>query len=252
TVATACEGMDAAVNLVGILSEFGAQQFEAVQAEGADTIAKAAAAAGVSTMVHVSAIGANADSDSVYAQTKAAGEAAVRAAIPAATILRPSVVFGPEDEFFNRFADLGRYAPALPLIDGGKNRMQPVYVGDVADAICKALTDPACAGQTYELGGPDVMTMKEIMEYTLEQAGQKRLLLPLPSVIASFKARFLELLPKPLLTRDQVKQLAHDNVVADGAKTLADFGITPTPVAAVVPRYLARFRGAKAAEATAS
>ena len=252
TVAAACEGMDAAVNLVGILSEFGAQQFEAVQAEGADTIAKAAAAAGVSTMVHVSAIGANADSDSVYAQTKAAGEAAVRAAIPAATILRPSVVFGPEDEFFNRFADLGRYAPALPLIDGGKNRMQPVYVGDVADAICKALTDPACAGQTYELGGPEVMTMKEIMEYTLEQAGQKRLLLPLPSVIASFKARFLELLPKPLLTRDQVKQLAHDNVVADGAKTLADFGITPTPVAAVVPRYLARFRGAKAAEATAS
>ena len=245
TVARACEGVDAVVNLVGILSEFGAQQFRAVQAEGADTIAKAAAAAGVKTMVHLSAIGADADSDSLYAQSKAEGEAAVREAMPDATIIRPSVVFGPEDDFFNRFADLARFAPALPLIDGGHNKMQPVYVGDVADAICKALCDPTCAGQTYEIGGPDVMTMKEIMKYTLEQTGQKRFLAPLPSFIAAIQARFLELLPNPPLTRDQLKLLDQDNVVSEGAKGLADLGIDPTPVGAVVPRYLGRFKGAQ-------
>ncbi len=243
TVAQACEGMDAVVNLVGILSEFGAQQFHSVQAEGAEGIASAAAAAGVRTMVQVSAVGADANSESAYARSKAEGEAAVRAAMPDATIIRPSVVFGPEDEFFNRFADLACFAPALPLIDGGHTKMQPVYVGDVADAICKAVTDPACVGQTYELGGPDVMTMKEIMEYTLEQAGQKRILAPLPSFIAAFKARFLELLPNPPLTRDQLKLLEHDNVVSEGAQGLADLGIAPTPVGAVVPRYLGRFKG---------
>ena len=252
TVAAACEGMDAVVNLVGILSEFGPQQFHALQAEGAEVIAKAAAAAGVKTMVQVSAIGADAGSDSLYAQSKAEGEDAVRAAMPSATIIRPSVVFGPEDDFFNRFADLARFTPALPLIDGGHTKMQPVYVGDVAEAICHALTDPACAGQTYELGGPDVMTMKEIMEYTLAQTGQKRILALLPSCIAAIKARFLELLPNPPLTRDQLKLLAHDNVVSDGAMGLSDLGVTPTPVGAVVPRYLGRFRGAKQKEASAA
>lgn len=243
TVAAACEGMDWVINLVGVLYEAGAQSFDAVQAEGAETIAKAAAAAGASKLVHLSAIGADVDSDSLYAQSKAAGEAAVREAFPSATIIRPSVVFGPEDDFFNRFADLARFAPALPLIDGGHTKMQPVYVGDVADAICKVLTDDAAAGETYELGGPRVMTMKEIMEYTLAEAGMKRLLLPLPSAIAAIKARFLELLPKPPLTRDQLKLLAHDNVVSEGAKGLSDLGVTPTPVEAVVPRYLGRFRG---------
>jgi len=252
TVEAACEGMDAVVNLVGLLSEFGQQQFNAVQAEGAETIAKAAAAAGIKTMVQVSAIGADAGSDSLYAQSKADGEAAVLAAVPSATIIRPSVVFGPEDEFFNRFADLARFVPALPLIDGGHSKMQPVYVGDVAEAICKALTDPACAAQQYELGGPDVMTMKEIMEYTLEQTGQKRILAPLPSFIAAFKARFLELLPNPPLTRDQLKLLAHDNVVSGGAKGLADLGVVPTPVGAVVPRYLGRFKGATKRETSAA
>ncbi len=245
TVARACQGVDAVVNLVGILSEFGAQKFHAVQAEGAEAIAQAAAAAGVQTMVHVSAIGADANSESLYAQSKAAGEAAVRAAMPSATILRPSVLFGPEDEFFNRFADLARFTPVLPLIDGGHTKLQPVYVGDVADAICKALSDPACAGETYELGGPKVMTMKEIMQYTLAQTGQKRVLATLPSSIAAIQARFFELLPSPPLTRDQLKQLKRDNLVSEGAKGLEDLGIEPTPVGAVVPRYLARFRGAQ-------
>jgi NADH dehydrogenase len=252
TVAQACEGMDYVVNLVGILSEFGSQTFDAVQAEGAEAIAKAAAAAGVKRMVHVSAIGADAESESLYSQTKAAGEAAVRAAMPNATILRPSVVFGPEDDFFNRFAELGRFAPVLPLIDGGATQMQPVYVGDVADAVCYALSHGECEGQTYELGGPDVMTMKEIMEYTMERTGHKRFLAPLPSCIAAIQARFLELLPNPPLTRDQVKLLSHHNVVSDGAKGLADMGITPTPVGSVVPGYLARFRGAKQKDAAAA
>jgi uncharacterized protein YbjT (DUF2867 family) len=252
TVAAACEGMDWVVNLVGILHEAGAQHFDAVQAEGAETIAKAAAAAGVSKLVHLSAIGADAASESLYAQSKAAGEAAVREAFPAATIIRPSVVFGPEDDFFNRFADLARFTPVLPLIDGGHTKMQPVYVGDVADAICKALDDTTCAGETYELGGPRVMTMKQIMEYTLAESGKKRLLLPLPSAIAAIKARFLELLPNPPLTRDQLKLLANDNVVSDGAKGLADLGITPTPVEAVVPRYLGRFRGLQPGAARAN
>jgi len=248
TVVRACEGVDAVVNLVGILVESGAQRFDAVQAEGAGAIAQAAAAAGARKLVHLSAIGADADGDSLYAHSKAAGEAAIHAAFPSATILRPSVVFGPEDDFFNRFADLARLSPALPLIDGGHTRMQPVYVGDVADAVCHALNHTACENQTYELGGPQVMTMREIMEYTLEQTGQKRLLVPLPSAIAAFKARFLELLPKPPLTRDQLKLLAVDNVVGKGAKTLADLGIQPTPIDAVAPRYLARFRGAKVRE----
>ncbi len=243
TVNAACEGMDWVVNLVGILYQSGAQHFDSVQAEGANTIAKAAAAAGASRLVHVSAIGADPESDSLYAQSKAAGEAAVKAAFPAATVIRPSVVFGPEDDFFNRFANLARCSPVLPLIGGGHTKMQPVYVGDVADAICKALEDDACAGETYELGGPRILSMKEIMEYTLVEAGMKRLLLPLPSAIAAVQASLLELLPKPPLTRDQLKLLAQDNVVSDGAKGFADLGITPTPVEAVVPRYLGRFRG---------
>lgn len=252
TVAAACDGMDWVVNLVGILHEAGAQHFDVVQAEGAETIAKAAAAAGASKLVHLSAIGADADSESLYAQSKAMGEAAVQEAFPTATIIRPSVVFGPEDDFFNRFADLARFTPALPLIDGGHTKMQPVYVGDVADAICKSLDDATCAGQTYELGGPRVMTMKEIMEYTLAESGKKRLLVPLPSAIAAIKARFLELLPNPPLTRDQLKLLVHDNVVGEGASGLADLGITPTPVEAVVPRYLGRFRGLQPGAARAN
>ncbi|MCA8926470.1 MAG: complex I NDUFA9 subunit family protein [Alphaproteobacteria bacterium] len=243
TVAAACEGMDWVVNLVGILHESGAQQFDAVMTEGAEYVARYAAAAGAAKLVHVSAIGADAASESFYAQCKAAGEAAVRRVFPSATILRPSVVFGPEDDFFNRFADLARFSPILPLIDGGETRMQPVYVGDVADAICRTLSDDACAGETYELGGPRVMSLKEIMAYTLAITGMKRLLLPLPAPFAAIQARLFELLPNPPLTRDQLKLLATDNVVGTGAKGLEDLGITPTPVESVVPRYLGRFRG---------
>jgi NADH dehydrogenase len=193
-------------------------------------------------MVHVSAIGADADSTSAYARSKADGERRVHAALPAATVLRPSIVIGPEDGFFNRFAAMARLLPVLPLIGGGETRFQPVYVGDVADAIVAALRMPEAAGQTYQLGGPQVYSFAELMRYMLDVLGRRRLLMPLSFGMASFKARFLELLPVPPLTRDQVELLKVDNVVADGAKGLADLGIAATPIELVVPEYLARYR----------
>jgi uncharacterized protein YbjT (DUF2867 family) len=235
-VAAALRGADAAVNLVGVLHG----HFEEVHVTGAENIAKAAAAAGVASLVHVSAIGADAESHSHYAQTKAEGEARVRAAFPAATILRPSIVFGPEDDFFNRFAGLARIAPALPLIGGGKTRFQPVFVGDVAAAIAVALEREG--GKTYELGGPMTYSFKELMEIVCRETGRKRLLLPIPFGIAMFKAFFLQMAPNRLLTPDQVRLLRHDNVVAKTALTLADLGITPNSVEAEVPAYLWRFR----------
>ena len=245
-VAAAVEGSDAVVNLVGILFERGAQRFSAVHAQGAERVAKAAQAHGAARLVHVSAIGASRGSASAYARSKAAGEAAVRAAFEGATIVRPSVVFGPEDDFFNRFAALARIAPALPLIDGGHTRFQPVYVGDAAEAIMRILEDAATAGRTYELGGPRIYSFRELLEYILEQTGRRRLLVPVPSALMRLKAWFLEWLPSPPLTRDQVAQLAYDNVVTGdteaGIGTFADLGITPTPLEDVVPDYLARFR----------
>jgi uncharacterized protein YbjT (DUF2867 family) len=240
-VAAALAGSDAVINLCGILFQSG-QSFEDVQAHGAANIAEAAAAAGVSSLVHVSAIGADKDSDSTYAQTKAQGEAAVRAAFPAATILRPSIVFGPEDDFFNRFAAMARMSPVLPLVGGGKTRFQPVFVGDVAAAIVAALGSDAAKGATYELGGPTVYSFRQLLEIILQQTGRKRLLAPLPFGLASFQAFFLQLLPKPPLTPDQVRLLRRDNVVTDGARTLADLGITPNSVEAEVPAYLWRYR----------
>jgi NADH dehydrogenase len=240
-VAAALAGSDAVINLCGILFQSG-QSFEDVQANGAANIAEAAAEAGISSLVHVSAIGADKDSESSYAQTKALGEAAVRAAVPTATILRPSIVFGPEDDFFNRFAAMARISPALPLVGGGKTRFQPVFVGDVAAAIVTALDSEAAKGTTYELGGPTVYSFKQLLQIVLEQTGRKRLLVPLPFGLASFKAFFLQMLPKPPLTPDQVKLLKHDNVVAPDAKTLADLGITPNSVEAEVPAYLWRYR----------
>jgi uncharacterized protein YbjT (DUF2867 family) len=240
-VAAALAGSDAVINLCGILFQSG-QSFEDVQAHGAANIAEAAAAAGVSSLVHVSAIGADKNSDSTYAQTKAQGEAAVRAAFPAATILRPSIVFGPEDDFFNRFAAMARMSPVLPLVGGGKTRFQPVFVGDVAAAIVAALGSDAAKGATYELGGPTVYSFRQLLEIILQQTGRKRLLAPLPFGLASFQAFFLQLLPKPPLTPDQVRLLRRDNVVTDGARTLADLGITPNSVEAEVPAYLWRYR----------
>lgn len=240
SVRAAIEGADAVVNLVGILHETGRQTFEAVQAEGAARIARAAKNAGIARFVHVSAIGADAGSASAYARSKAAGEAAVRAVFPEATILRPSLVFGPDDGLFNRFAAMARLAPALPLIGGGHTRFQPVYVGDVADAIMAALAGPG--GGTYELGGPEVVTFREILELMMHHTGIRRPLVPVPWWVARLKGAMLQCLPSPPLTLDQVRMLERDNVVAPGAKGLADLGITPTPMAVVLPGYLERFR----------
>lgn len=233
------------INLVGILAEGGAQTFDAVQAKGAETVAKAAAAAGAS-LIHVSAIGADPESPSRYAKAKAAGEAAVMAAVPSATIFRPSVMFGPEDQFTNRFAALARLSPVLPLI-GGTTRMQPVYVGDVATAIADAVDGKAKAGATYELGGPEVLTMREIIEAIVAIADRKPMLVPLPFSLARLKATFLQFAPGMLkLTPDQVTLLERDNVVSDAAKaaglTLEGLGITADSLEAIAPQYLWRFR----------
>jgi len=242
SVAAAVAGADAVINLVGILYERGKQRFDAIHAEAAGRVARAAAAAGARHLVHVSAIGASADSPSAYARTKAAGEAAVRAAFPGASILRPSVIFGPEDGFFNLFATLARTAPFLPLFGGGTTRFQPVYARDVAQAVLACLEREGAAGQTYELGGPRVYTLREIMQLTLQQTGRKKRLVSLSWGMAAFEAKLLGLLPKPPLTSDQVAQLKIDNVVSPGAKTLADLGIQPTPAELILPSYLDRYR----------
>jgi len=242
SVARALKGADAAVNLVGILYETGRQKFQELHADAAETIAQTVRAQGVGALVHVSAIGAAADAEAVYARTKAEGEARVRDAFPDTTILRPSIVFGPEDQFFNRFAALARISPALPLIGGGRTRFQPVYVCDVAEAILRAATDASTAGQLYELGGPRVYTFRELMRLVLAETHRRRLLIPVPWNIAMLKASVLGLLPKPMLTRDQVRLLKHDNVVAPDALRLADLGIDPETVEAIIPGYLWRFR----------
>jgi uncharacterized protein YbjT (DUF2867 family) len=242
----AARGADAVVNLVGILFPTGKQTFEAVQDEGAAHVAEAAWAEGVRAMVHVSAIGANEHSPSAYARSKAEGEAAVRKVFPDAVILRPSVVFGPEDEFFNRFAALARLFPALPLIGGGKTKFQPVFVGDVVKTVLAGVTGKAHAGAPYELGGPEVLTLKQVMERVLAYSMRKRLLVPLPFWLAKVQAAFLQLLPTPPLTIDQVRLLENDNVVSEEAKRsgrdLEALGIEPVAIAAIVPDYLEQFR----------
>jgi NADH dehydrogenase len=237
-VARALHGADAAVNLCGILFQAG-QTFEDLQADGAAHVAQAAAAAGVGALVHVSALGADTESNSEYAVTKAEGEESVREAFPKAVILRPSIIFGPEDGFFNKFAALARFTPALPLIGGGRTRFQPVFVGDVAQAIVTGLSRQD--GRTYELGGPAVYSFKELLQLILRETGRRRILVPLPFGLAMLKAAFLQILPKPLLTVDQVRLLKKDNVVSPTAPGLAELGITPTSVEAVVPSYLWRF-----------
>ncbi|MBV9828437.1 MAG: complex I NDUFA9 subunit family protein [Alphaproteobacteria bacterium] len=234
--------VDTVVNLVGILAEGGAQRFELVHHVGPARLARVAREAGVERFIQISAIGADARSTSMYARSKAAGEAAVRDAFPTATILRPSVVFGPEDNFFNRFAAMAMVSPALPLIGGGETRFQPVYVGDVADAVLRCIDDPTTAGRTYELGGPRIVSMREIMELLLAELHRKRLLIDLPFGLASLQARFLSLLPNAPLTPDQVELLKSDNIVGQGALGLAELGIRPTAVEAVLPTYLDRFR----------
>jgi NADH dehydrogenase len=242
SVAAAVRGADYVINLVGILAEGGKQRFPALHAEGAGRVARLSREAGASRMVQLSAIGASKSSESEYAQTKAAGEEAVLQAFPEATILRPSIVFGPEDKFFNRFASLTLISPFIPLIGGGHTKFQPVYVADVADAVMVCLTDPETGGKTFELGGPQVYSFRELMEIMLTEIRRKRWLVPMPWSLARIQASVLQLLPQPLLTRDQLKQLQADNVVSEHALTLKDLGITPTALEVIVPTYLERFR----------
>ena len=229
-----------------VLTESGAQTFNAVQAEGAAAVAKAAAAEGA-RLVHVSAIGADENSESAYARTKAAGEQAVFAAVPSATVFRPSFVFGPEDQFTNRFAALARALPVLPLIGGGETKMQPVFVGDVATAIADAVEGKARPASTYELGGPEVLTLREVQEYVLKTIERSRLLAPLPFPLAKLQAMFLQFAPGLLkLTPDQVEMLRSDNVVSEVAKeaglTLQGLGIAPASLEKMAPSWLWRFR----------
>jgi NADH dehydrogenase len=242
----AVAGAAGVVNLVGILHETRRQRFAELQGALAGRIAATARAAGATRMVQISAIGADPASGSAYARSKAEGERRVLEAFPEATVLRPSIVIGPEDDFFNRFATLARLLPALPLIGGGHTRFQPVYVGDVAQAVVAALERADCAGQTYELGGPQTYSFAELMDYMLKLVGRRRLLPSVPFGLAGFLARFLELLPGAPLTRDQVELLKQDNVVAPGMPGLEALGITPTPIELVVPEYLAAYRAAPA------
>ena len=249
SVMEALNGADAVVNLVGVLFQEGKQNFDALQSAGAETIAKLAADAGIENFVQVSAIGANPESESLYARTKGEGEQAVRTAIPGATVLRPSIIFGPEDGFFNKFAEMSSFSPALPLIGGGKTKFQPVYVDDVADAVCAALANPDARGGTYELGGPRVYTFKELLQLMLSETHRKRILAPLPFSLASTVGLFGEIagwLPfvEPPLTRDQVRLLQEDNVVSDDPEIgkLADLGIAPQTVESILPSYMVRYR----------
>jgi len=246
SVDRAVAGADAVINLVAILGNSGRQRLESVNVFGARAVAEATRAAGLKTLIHVSAIGADPEAPSAYGRSKAAGEAAVFDTLPDATVMRPSLIFGPEDRLFNFFAGLARFSPVFPLIGGGHTRLQPVFAGDVARAIADTLDGRAEPGRTYELGGPEVKTLRECIEFALSTADRRRLLLPLPWPLASAAGAILERLPGQLITVDQVKQLRHDNVVSaaaiDERRTLAALGIEPTSIAAIVPSYLVRFR----------
>ncbi|MEZ5854831.1 MAG: complex I NDUFA9 subunit family protein [Hyphomicrobiaceae bacterium] len=249
SVTRAVEGARAVVNTVGILMPSGRQSFEAVHIDGPRAIAKAAKAAGVEQLVHISAIGADKNSPGRYGRTKAAGEAAVLAEFPGAVILRPSIVFGPEDEFFNRFAAMAAHAPFLPLIGGGRTRFQPVYVGDVATAVLTAVQGNAKPGTIYELGGPQVQTFRQLLDRTQEYAGRERRYIPLPFWLASLLGTVTSILPSGLrpITADQVRMLKTDNVVSEAAqkdgRTLSGLGITaPHAISSIVPAYLETYR----------
>jgi uncharacterized protein YbjT (DUF2867 family) len=242
SVKAALVGADAAVNLVGLLYERGKQSFDAVHVEGAQRVARLAAASGVKRLIHLSAIGADPQSPANYARSKAAGEAAVSRDFPLATILRPSIVIGPEDDFFNRFAAMARLAPALPLIGGGQTKFQPIYVGDLAEAMARCLERPTSAGKIYEIGGPRIYSFRQLLELMLKEIGRRRLLLPLPFWAMQLPAAAMSLLPVPPLTMDQLRLLRRDNVVGAGVAGLADLDLQPTAIEAVIPSYLKRYR----------
>lgn len=246
SVDRAVEGADAVVNLVGILAQSGRQTFDAVQSFGPRAIGEASRAAGAKQVVHLSAIGADRPSTIGYIRSKAEGEAGILENAPDAVIMRPSIVFGAEDQFFNRFAAMARMSPTLPLIGGGRTRFQPVFAGDIGEAVARAVDGQARAGAVYELGGPAVLTFRECLELMLEITGRTRVLLPIPWSVARMMGRVGELAPGQPLTRDQVRMLRFDNVVSDEAvndgRTLAGLGIEPTALEVVLPTYLDRFR----------
>jgi uncharacterized protein YbjT (DUF2867 family) len=245
SIQRALAGASASLNLVALLHESGRQRFQSVHVMGARNIAEAARAEGVSRVVQVSALGADPDSDSKYARTKAEGEQAVREVDPEAVVVRPSIVFGQDDGFFNKFARMAQLSPALPLIGGGHTRFQPVFVGDVGRALAKLVTDPSAAAQTFELGGPAVLSFRELMQLMLKETGQRRLLLPVPWPVAGMLGSLGDfgsfLLPPPI-TSDQVKLLRTDNVVSGAYPGLPELGITPTSLEAVLPTYLYSYR----------
>ena len=239
-------GSDVVVNCLGILAQNRRCSFDHLHRDVPQWIAQACAKYNVKRLVHISALGAG-QAQSKYATSKQAGEQAVLAAYPTASILRPSVIFGPEDKFFNRFAALAQYAPALPLIGGGETKFQPVYVGDVASAVMATLTRPDIGGlspfgATYELGGPEVLSFRELYERMFEQTGRKRMMVSLPWAIARVQAAFMSVLPAPPLTNDQITSLQTDSVVSSGARLLHDLNITPTALETILPTYLDRFR----------
>lgn len=246
SVDRAVEGADAVVNLVAVLAESGAQTFDALHVAGARAVAEATRDAGLDAITHVSAIGADPDGPSDYARTKADGEAAVSEILPKSVIMRPSIVFGPEDQFFNRFAAMARLSPFLPLVGGGHTRFQPVFVGDVADAVAESVEGKARPGTVYELGGPEVETFKDCMEIMLKEINRRRMLLPLPWSLAGAMGSVFQHLPGRLLTADQVKQLKRDNVVSQEAvdqdRSIESLGIAPTSLAAILPSYLWQYR----------
>jgi len=246
TVAAALEGAQACVNLVGILHESGKRKFQTVHVEGARNVAQACAAEGIGRLIQISAIGADPNARSVYARTKGDGEDVCRRAVPSTTVLRPSIVFGPGDGFFNRFASMAAYSPVLPLPGGGKTRFQPVYVGDVAGAVLNCLEDPATAGGTFELGGPDVYSFRELMQIVLRETGKPRVLLPIPAAAARAAGTFGDIQAffglSPIITSDQALLMERDNVCGSALPGLEALGVRPTSVEAIVPTYLWRYR----------
>ncbi|MGH7021176.1 MAG: complex I NDUFA9 subunit family protein [Brevundimonas sp.] len=245
-VAEAIKGADAVVNLVGILFETGGRKFEALHVEGAVNVAEAAKAAGVQRLTHMSALGADANGKAAYARTKGAAEAAVRAAFPGAVVIRPSVIFGSDDNFLNKFAAMATFSPALPLIGGGVTKFQPVYVGEVAEAVARATVSPEAESKTFELGGPSVWTFEDILKFILRETKRNRFLIPIPFPIARLIGAVAQIPAviglAPVLTKDQVLLLESDNVVSPGAEGLAALGIEPTGLEAIAPGYLFRYR----------
>jgi NADH dehydrogenase len=242
SIAMAIEGAEAVVNAVGLYVERGKETFEAVHGQGALHVARQAGQAGIGRLIHISGIGADPQSESSYVRSRARGEALVQDAFPAVTIFRPSVMFGPGDALFGVLAAIARRSPVIPLFGRGQTRLQPVYVGDVAEAVAQALGEPSSEGKVYELGGPDIYTYWALVKLVLQQLGSRRMLMPVPYPVWDLQARILRFLPNPPLTRDQVALMKRDNVISPGTLTLADLGIIPTPVEAILPTYVTRHR----------